>query len=219
MRLKYGQSEGFTFRSLFSRRSNKGSKSKSAPASFDNANGYPSPSRTHRAKPALQAKELEILGLVTDPRKESPPRSWYSPSETEPTLDDPAAVSHTPFLYPFDQPHDEHSDQNSDQETMSSRRRHESMPPTPLLPPPPSLSLPPQQPLDGPGNLHSQTPSEPTTDIGAPLSPALSYRTYASSGIFPWGSQPNVVDDGLSDDQVLVLPSPPKFTRSYWYRS
>ncbi|KAL4809417.1 hypothetical protein BDV18DRAFT_132041 [Aspergillus unguis] len=220
MRLKYGQcqpsQEGFTFRSLFSRRPKRDRKPKHSPTPYDEPVDPISTFRT-RGRANAPLKELEILGLATDPRGQAPPsRSWHSRAGSDNRFDGPAEPVNIPFLYPFAsaEVHGSQYEYKRGSQRQSQEQTREksvaSHPPSPLLPPPPSLSLSPPQ--------HAQEPDGRTSeeDIGAPLTPTLSYKTYASSGIFPWGSEPHVADDDVSE--ILVLPSPPRLMRSYAYR-
>lgn len=224
MRIK--QNPGLTIRSLFSRRS-KQAKNEKAPkrcsTSASDHNDFGSTLRT--ARPKALDKELEILGLLVDPRKELPqtpiPRCSHSqprPSSAsarrpKTATPPPHNLSLFPAVHTYQDP--DFQEQEHDESTTSSSQTHEPHhPPSPLLPPTPSLWLPLQT------QRAPQQPAEP--DLSIPSSPALSYRTFAtrSSGIFPWGTEPHTVDDGIAsdtllDDQVLVLPSPPRFARSY----
>ncbi|KAL4915139.1 hypothetical protein BDW62DRAFT_133315 [Aspergillus aurantiobrunneus] len=226
MRIKNGL--GFTLCSLFSRRSKKGKKGKltkrcSTVPSTSNDPMLMLPIPKPQKSIPLD-KELEILGLLEDPRKESAPLTCNSPSGPACTLN--TAASHaTSLVFPVVQmqPNSQKQYQSRD-DTIFSRQSHISPsfhPPSPLLPPPPSLWLPlQQQPQESQERTSVQNPAE--TENTIPLSPVLSYRTFAtrSSGIFPWGMEPHTADDGfeadtLSEGNVLVLPSPPRFARSY----
>ncbi|KAL4899496.1 hypothetical protein BDW74DRAFT_183603 [Aspergillus multicolor] len=233
MRIKYGQS----FKSLFSRRS-KGRKAKSPSmirGDIDSSTSASSSASTLRP-PRLQSirlnKELEILGLLTDPRitmeETGSPASWLSSSPVS-TLNTRYSPSPTYSLFPAvhrqlvpdpywrDYEYDDDGYDTEREQPLTPKRNQVSYPVSPLLPPPPSLLL---QPRD-PSREHFPAPTpEAESGTGAPLSPALSYRTFAtrSSGIFPWGTEPHAVDveeDAVSE--VLVLPSPPHFAHSYGF--
>ncbi|KAL4782034.1 hypothetical protein BJX76DRAFT_306380 [Aspergillus varians] len=221
MRTKHGA--GFTLRSLFSRcskraRSGKGAKRTSISTNNDSTLIL----QTTSAKAIFPLdKELEILGLLTDPRNtESQPISWYSPSS-------PAAActlsnTKTPHTYtlPPIYPHPQLGLEEQDEDAITPSRQS-------LLPPPPSPLLPPAPSLWPPLQSSRSGQESAEIDNNVPPSPsAQSYRTFAtrSSGVFPWGMEPRAVEDGgayvadtLSEDQVLVLPSPPRFAHSYGY--
>ncbi|KAL2828417.1 hypothetical protein BDW59DRAFT_143085 [Aspergillus cavernicola] len=196
MRLKHGP--GFTLRSFFSRRFKRGRNGKlTKRCSSTSSNKIYHGSTIPAIKVVPLDKELEILGVLTDPR--IPPASEYTPidpSQNSRFIISPIIQSqvHEPKL--------EHQD-------LASHRRYDL--PSPLLPPPPSLWLPPQRPLPV-----SDLEVRPARD-DRPLSPAPSQMTFAtpSSGVFPCGFEPYArddfpVSDTLSEDQVLVLPSPPR---------
>lgn len=221
MRIK--QNSGLTICSLFSRRSKQAKNEKAPKRCSTSASDHNDALRT--ARPKALDKELEILGLLVDPRKELPPTPipGYSHSQPRPSsasarrpktaTPPPHNLSLFPAVHTYQDP--DFQEQEHDEFTTSSTQTHEPHhPPSPLLPPTPSLWLPLQT------QRAPQQPAEP--DLSIPPSPALSYRTFAtrSSGIFPWGTEPHTVDDGIAsdtllDDQVLVLPSPPRFARSY----
>lgn len=221
MRIKQGP--GLTIRSLFSRRSKQAKNEKSPKRCSTSGSDH---SDSLRTRPRALDKELEILGLLVDPRKEIPPTPiphYYSHSHSQPRPSSASArrpktattpPPHNLSLYPGVHTYQdsEYQGQEHRESTASSTQSHEypHHPPSPLLPPTPSLWLPLQT------QRAPQQPAEP--DLSIPSSPALSSRTFAtrSSGIFPWGAEPHAVeDDTLLDDQVLVLPSPPRFARSY----
>lgn len=224
------QSPVLTIRSLFSRRSKQAKNEKSSErcsTSASDHNDSVSMFRTARPTKALD-KELEILGLLVDPRKELQPTPILQHSHSQPR---PASASarrpktatpppHNLSLFPAvhtNQGSEYRAQEHDTTSSSSSTQSHDEPPhhpPSPLLPPTPSLWLPLQT------HRASQQPAEP--DLSIPPSPSLSYRTFAtrSSGIFPFGAEPHTVDDGtvsdtLLDDHVLVLPSPPRFARSY----
>ncbi|RDW76631.1 uncharacterized protein DSM5745_06623 [Aspergillus mulundensis] len=237
MRIKYGQS----FKSLFSRRS-KGRKAKGPSMIRDDTDSSTSASssastfRPPRLQSIRLSKELEILGLLTDPRiameETASPASWLSSSPVS-TLNARASPLPSPSpsysLFPTvqrqlvpdpywkDYENDDDGYDTEREQALTSKENQASYPVSPLLPPPPSLLLQPRS----PSREHFPAPSpEADPGTGAPLSPALSYRTFAtrSSGIFPWGTEPHAVD--VEEDvvsEVLVLPSPPQFAHSYGY--
>ncbi|KAL4934666.1 uncharacterized protein BDV17DRAFT_286349 [Aspergillus undulatus] len=240
-----GSSPTFTLRSLFSRRSKRGRTCKPPPSHRTslilpqaNTRNDSTSTSTVRANGLRLDKELEILGLLTDPRKGAQPVFL----DTIPTTT-PAA--HSPPTFPIARLHEkpfwlaqEKEEQESSMMGSSSRQRneHPSYPPSPLLPPPPTFTTSPSfqnafQDMTSPSPRTASIPVAvpvPKAEDIAPPSPTLSYRTFAtrSSGIFPWGAEPDTVEDGfgdglvsdtLSEDQVLVLPSPPRFMGSYRY--
>ncbi|KAL4738012.1 hypothetical protein BDV11DRAFT_144835 [Aspergillus similis] len=237
MRIIYGQS--FTIRGLFSRRSKRGRKAKRCSTIRDD-NGSSASASTSASTirpPRLQSiqlsKELEILGLLTDPRigQEAPSASWLS-SNSASTL--PVAASASPATsyslfpathkqlasdpfrkeYEYDDDDDDDAYYTEQEQPIFSRQIHQtSYPTSPLLPPPPSLSLQAQSPAREHVSLSIPEP-EPEADV--PLSPTISHRTFVtrSSGIFPWGTEPHVVEEDAASE-VLVLPTPPHFARSY----
>ncbi|KAL4978365.1 hypothetical protein BDW66DRAFT_164831 [Aspergillus desertorum] len=237
MCIKYGQS--FTIRGLFSRRSKRGRKAKrcsTIPDDNDSSASASTLASTIRP-PNLQSiqlsKELEILGLLTDPRigKEASSASWLSSSHAS-TLYATASPSPAPSYSlfpavhkqlvadPFRKDYEYNDDEDDDDgyhteqgQPISSRQKHQtSYPTSPLLPPTPSLLLQGRSPAREQVTLPVP---EAETEVDGPLSPTLSYRTFVtrSSGIFAWGAEPHVVqEDAVSE--VLVLPSPPQFARS-----
>ncbi|KAL4754928.1 hypothetical protein BDW72DRAFT_189546 [Aspergillus terricola var. indicus] len=237
MRIRYGQS--FTIRGLFSRRSKRGRKSKRCSTIRDD-NGSSASASTSASTirpPRLQSmqlsKELEILGLLTDPRagQEASSASWLSSSPAS-TLHVAASPSPAPSYslfpaahnqpapdpfrneYEYDDYDDDDAYYSEQEQPFFSRQTHQtSYPTSPLLPPPPSLSLQVRSPAREHVSLSVPEP-EPEADI--PLSPTLSYRTFVtrSSGIFPWGTEPHVVEEDAASE-ILVLPTPPQFARSY----
>jgi hypothetical protein len=179
------------------------------------------------------SKELEILGLLTDPRSglEATSASWLSSSPAS-TLHVAASASpapsyslfpavdeqSTPGLFQKDYEYDDDDGDDAyyteqEQPILSRQIPQTSYPTSPLLPPPPSLSV------------HARSPArehvplsipKPEPEAGGPPSPTLSYRTFVtrSSGIFPWGTEPHVIEEDAASE-VLVLPTPPQFARSY----
>ncbi|KAL4945822.1 hypothetical protein BDV06DRAFT_3395 [Aspergillus oleicola] len=248
MRMKQqtpNQCEGpsFTFRSLFSRRSKRiprriSSKRRSSTSIIFPSSTNPSrndsttststsPSRTIRANGLRLNKELEVLGLFAHPANVNSPvfLDTVSSRTTAPT-----PASHSPPTFPVARLHEEPwwaSQEEEEQDTLPSRSRHD-YPPSPLLPPPPSQSLPPaaqsqsQLPLRllPPFNATKPVPlPAPAAEDITPPSPAFTFAT-RSSGIFPWGAEPTFTDASLDDtlsEEVLVLPSPPRFVTSYRY--
>ncbi|KAL2835680.1 hypothetical protein BJY01DRAFT_68041 [Aspergillus pseudoustus] len=244
VRIKAGP--GF-FRTLFSRRSKRGRNAKLAkqwPSSHSTDDVASVHSAGNPRTMVLVDKELEILGLVADPRAPLPPahapqyeshdrfyQSAPQPSSTTSTLVIPiqaqaqASQSH---LKPQLQLQTETCD-------ILPAKRYETplTPNSPLLPPPPSLWLPLQRPLPtSPKSEHGTGPTRVETEVElyadnmTPLSPSLSHLTFAtrSSGVFPCGLEPYAVDDTSgpvadwkSEDTVLVLPSPPRVVRAYGY--
>lgn len=237
MRIRYGQS--FTIRGLFSRRSKRGRKAKRCSTIRDD-NGSSASASTSASTirpPRLQSiqlsKELEILGLLSDPRsgQEATSASWLSSSPAS-TLHVAASASpapsyslfpavdeqSTPGLLQKDYEYDDVDDDDAyyteqEQTILSQQIPQTSYPTSPLLPPPPLLSV------------HARNPAQehvslsipkPDSEAGVPPSPTLSYRTFVtrSSGIFPWGTEPHVVEEDAASE-VLVLPTPPPFARSY----
>ncbi|KAJ0425956.1 hypothetical protein BJY00DRAFT_274080 [Aspergillus carlsbadensis] len=239
IRIKAGP--GF-FRALFSRRSKRGRNGKLVKESSSSTN---SADDVASVRPAVNQKtmvlvdkELEILGLLTDPR--NPPsmpkcqnqihQSAPQPSSTTSTLVVPGCgQSSKSYLEPH--PHI----QTESYDTLPARRYEPLTPTSPLLPPPPSLRLPVQRPSPAvrPSSERGAAPTRietedtyPYTDAMAPISPSPSHLTFAtrSSGVFPCGFEPYAVDDGacpvsdrMSEDTVLVLPSPPRVVRAYGY--
>ncbi|KAL3480403.1 hypothetical protein BJX99DRAFT_29023 [Aspergillus californicus] len=122
------------------------------------------------------------------------------------------------------------SDSESQKYSGPSPPRHKYDIPSPLLPPPPPLRLPPHRPLpssastpDPEALTRSRTILEPGQD-NSPLTLSPSHQSFAtrSSGVFPCGFEPYVMEDGsvsgsdtMSEDQVLVLPSPPRGVQAY----
>ncbi|KAL6234464.1 hypothetical protein BDW75DRAFT_241078 [Aspergillus navahoensis] len=234
MRIRHGQS--FTIRGLFSRRSKRGRKAKRCSTirndneSSVSASTLASTLRPPRLQSIQLSKELEILGLLTDPRigREASSASWLSSSPAS-TLHSTASPSPGPSYSLFPNVHeqlvpdpvrkeyeyDDDDGYDAEQEQLiPSRHNHQaSYPTSPLLPPPPSLLL---QARSPPREQVALSVSEPEPEAGVPLSPTPSYRTFVtrSSGIFPWGMEPHVVDEDAVSE-VLVLPSPPQFARSY----
>ncbi|KAL4989345.1 hypothetical protein BDW68DRAFT_72345 [Aspergillus falconensis] len=247
MRIKNGQS--FTIRGLFSRGSKRGRKAKRCSAIRNDSDSSASAStlastiRPPRLQSIQLSKELEILGLLTDPRigKEASSASWLSSSPAS-TLHATASPSSAPSYslfpavhkqlvpdpfrkeYEYDDDDDGDDDDYDDdgygteqEQPTPSRQKHQvSYPTSPLLPPPPSLWLQARSPVREQVAL---SVPEPEPEAGVPLSPTLSYRTFVtrSSGIFPWGTEPHVVEEDAVSE-VLVLPSPPQFAHSYGYR-
>ncbi|KAL4816324.1 hypothetical protein BDW67DRAFT_184819 [Aspergillus spinulosporus] len=237
MRIRYGQS--FTIRGLFSRRSKRGRKAKRCSIIRDD-NGSSASASTSASTirpPRLQSiqlsKELEILGLLADPRTvhEASPESWLSssPASTLRVADSPfppTSYSFFPTAHkqsapgPFQKAYECDDDDayytEQDQPVISRQTRQNSQtsyPTSPLLPPPPSFPLQ----TRSPAREHvSLSIPEPKPEAGVPPSPTLSYRTFItrSSGIFPWGTEPHVVEEDAASE-VLVLPTPPQYTRSY----
>ncbi|KAL4964521.1 uncharacterized protein BDV14DRAFT_75618 [Aspergillus stella-maris] len=198
-----------------------------------------SSSRTVRANGLRLNKELEILGLLTHPADVNSP-VFLDTISNRTREAAPTPASHSPPIFPIARLHEEPwwADHEEEEDTLPpSTRSRQDYPPSPLLPPPPSRSLPPapaQQPklqlqpplnLTPPFNTTKPLPMPPAAseDI-TPPSPAFTFAT-RSSGIFPCGAEPSftdrdggacVVDDSLSED-VLVLPSPPRFVGAYRY--
>ncbi|KAL4956731.1 cytochrome P450 [Aspergillus filifer] len=196
-----------------------------------------SSSRTVRANGLRLNKELEILGLLTHPADVNSPVYLDTISHRNREAV-PTPASHSPPTFPIARLHEEpwwadHDHEEEDEEEVPTRSRQD-YPPSPLLPPPPSRSLPPapaqeqklqlQPPLNltPPFNTTKPLPMPPSAneDI-TPPSPAFTFAT-RSSGIFPCGAEPSftncdgvcALDDTLSED-VLVLPSPPRFAGAY----
>ncbi|KAL2796713.1 hypothetical protein BJX66DRAFT_299112 [Aspergillus keveii] len=241
IRIKTGP--GF-FRALFSRRSKRGRNGKLAKESSSPthiADDVASVrSAVNQRTMVLVDKELEILGLLTDPR--IPPSIGQSQGQNQIYQAAPQQSSTTSTLvipgsgqssqsYLKPQLHL----QTESYDTLPAQRYEPITPISPLLPPPPSLWLPLQQPSPAvrPSSERGTAPTRVETeepyaymDTMTPLSPSPSHLTFAtrSSGVFPCGFEPYAVDDGacpvsdrMSEDTVLVLPSPPRVVRAYGY--
>jgi hypothetical protein len=239
IRIKTGP--GF-IRALFSRRSKRGRNGKLAKepsSSTHSADDVASVRSTvNQRTMVLVDKELEILGLLTDPR--IPPAMGQSQHQNQihPSAPQPSSTM-TTLVIPV-------SGQSSQSclkpqlhlqtescDTLSAQRYEPLTPTSPLLPPPPSLWLPLQRPSQAarPSSERGVAATrveieEIYTDTMTPLSPSPSHLTFAtrSSGVFPCGFEPYAVDDGacpvsdrMSEDTVLVLPSPPRVIRAYGY--
>ncbi|PTU22715.1 hypothetical protein P175DRAFT_0529792 [Aspergillus ochraceoroseus IBT 24754] len=217
MRMKY-----FTLQSLFSRRSRKGRKlTKPWPtptAETGPAYEHPAPTSTvttYGSRPRGTATAMTPRNVIqpvdkelVDPRNVSPPIGHhqqaslaYSACTSTCTLDQ--TTSRRPLvLVPVVQ--------QQQQDTASTQGYESIKPHSPLLPPP--LSLPP---------LRPSRPLTPTR-LEPPASPSPSRLTTTtrSSATFPWGFEPYAsedvpVADTLSEDQVLILPSPPNIPQFY----
>ncbi|KAL4873701.1 hypothetical protein BDV12DRAFT_51722 [Aspergillus spectabilis] len=193
----------FDLRSLFSRSSKKDTNAKPAKSSsatpFDN--NYTSTPRPFRANAAAPVKkEYQILGVQSDPRKAYPSTQHQQPYSQAPPPSKKSTYTpskHTLQITRKPKP-------SAIQTHPQSRNPAPSRRPAPRYAPAPPLRLP----------LHQLR--SPDLERGHPLSPTASLRTFAtrSSGVFPHGMEPYAVDD-YHDDQVLMLPSPPKAARSY----
>ncbi|KAL4875354.1 hypothetical protein BJY04DRAFT_224128 [Aspergillus karnatakaensis] len=195
--MRSSQSSGFSLRSLFGLDSKKDKKGKSgkgvAATPFDN--NYTSTPRPFRANGPIK-KELQVLGIKNDPRKAYP-----APTRPQPKY------SHPP---PPKQP------------TYAPRKpvpvsKASYRPQTPAYLPRPQASIPvPFRQL--PKHRNNSGPKfpliTPGSEKGRRMSSTASVRTFAtcSSGVFPNGREPYVVDD--YSEEVLMLPTPPKSVKS-----
>ncbi|KAL2802503.1 hypothetical protein BJX63DRAFT_437794 [Aspergillus granulosus] len=226
-------------RALFSRRFKRGRNGKLAKQCSSTHSNDDAASVRSAVNPRTMVgvdKELEILGLLTDPRIPPAPMPQHQSQnvvyQSVPHPSGPATIplpGRTADSYP--KPRLQLETQAYD--TLPSKQYDPLTPTSPLLPPPPALWLPLHRPLParpkserGTGPTRVEEEPEIYTDTITPLSPSPSYLTFAtqSSGVFPCGFEPYVVDDATgpvpdwkSEDTVLVLPSPPRADMAYGY--